>query len=376
MPSKETIVPLLALPAPWSAQSGLPEATVFRRLCEWAMCGAFPENAFRNMHDEPIPTFDIFMSERALREDRTGLSSSVRLGNSGMSCPRWGAECLRSALLRLADLEIFCAKTNTEPFWTSRSVGFWSFFRPAKRRSHLAPPPCPDAELYAIRFDASGSAESRMNWMSSKLRRWQGKDERWNRWLEGLGEKVDPTAYDFAELGREWETDVDDVKRSIERAGDEKLMTRLHELNAEWQTFCRNYEPQTDLSPAGPCAGVDLQLFPNEFTVNFRGAAIDIPEKQFKLLLCLAEAALEGRNPLMREIENRLWGNDLHKVGRPVSDVVRDLRGTLRAGGASSESEGLIRNRAGKGYFLDLPASAVSIERTPQVRGEINASQS
>src|SRR5206468_2110287 len=123
---------------------------------------------------------------------------------------------------------------------------------------HLAPPPCPDAELHAIRYDASESADGRMNHMSSKLRRWQAKDERWNRWLEERGESVDPTTCDFVALGQDWDTDVKDVKLSIERAGDEKLAIRLDELDAEWQTFRRTYEPSTRSSPVEPSKAVDL----------------------------------------------------------------------------------------------------------------------
>ena len=357
MATKQTILPLLALPELWSAQSGLPEATVLRRLCEWTMFGAFPEHAFRDMRDDVISPFDIYMSERAIRQE-SAFSAGVTLGDRSMASARWGISCLRAALLRIEDLEFFCDKTSTRPFWI-KPPGVLAFILRRKHWEHLAPPPCPEAESVAVRYHARLCAEGQLNVMAAELRMWRGEGKDANDLAE-----EDQITPDFNYLTPKWNSSFKAAERQISMAAEEGLKRRLEELKLEWDAFRRDHEYANCSPEADPLKDCELELFPDELRVSLRGAKFDVPHRQFTLLLCLAEASLQNKLAATREIERRLWGDSLHKVSRPISDVVRDLRATLRAGANLRENDDLIGNRPGKGYFLNLSPGVIAIKRT------------
>jgi DNA-binding winged helix-turn-helix (wHTH) protein len=360
VPSKEVLVSLLALPLPWSAQSGLPKETVLRRLCEWAICGGFPEGAFRDVHDNQIRPFDIYMSHRAILETSL-FSSGVRLGGSTIFNSGWGPEVLQGVLVRSGDLEFFSEKTDTEPIWETRA-GVFSFLKRPRlaARAHLAPPPCPDAEAFAIRFDAKQSADATMNTMKGNLNRLSGKDQRWKRVMGNVEER----SIDFDKWNLRWASDVKSVLGYLELAPDSDLKERLQRLDSEWETFRKENEPAASRTPSAAAeAHVQLRIFPTEQRIILHGRETYLPEKQFKLLCCLAEAALTARSVVAnRKIENRIWGEETSNIYRTVGDVVRDLRNTLKAADHSRDPTELIKNRPGQGYSLNLPASAIVIE--------------
>jgi hypothetical protein len=82
-PEKSRYISLLALAADWGAEAGVPRELVLRRLCEWAMAGAFPEGAFITATGAQVRPFDIYMSFRAFADDNNGLLSR------GIDVDRW-----------------------------------------------------------------------------------------------------------------------------------------------------------------------------------------------------------------------------------------------------------------------------------------------
>lgn len=348
MAERDSLIPLLNLPKPWALQSGLTPETVLRRLCEWAMVGGFPENAFRDAHDRTIDTYNIYTSYRDLISDNT-----FPFGSASIQADR-AADFLARVLLLSSGLIAFCDKTDTQPFWEQRK-GVLHFLTPRRVWTHLAPPPCEEAETHARRREAADTAEGLMNTMERNFVRLRGEDEAHNRLLKSIGEVAGPI--DFKQWGDAWDRDKRTVQRTLERWPDVQLASRLERLDEEWTMFRRSNEAGA-LSTTPP---VRLRLLPRDHTVIIRGVTRIMPEKQFKLLECLAEAAVEGKHAKKAIIEKRVWGSDLSKLVREVSDLVRDLRETLSqvADGDLADS---INNVARVGYILDVPAVDIVIE--------------
>jgi DNA-binding response OmpR family regulator len=87
-----------------------------------------------------------------------------------------------------------------------------------------------------------------------------------------------------------------------------------------------------------------------------------IPERPFQLLWLLAEQAMKDGNSLsVRQIEHLLWGDQISKMNRQVSDVVRDLRERL-AQELGALGKDLIRNSHKQGYRLDIPPSGIALD--------------
>jgi DNA-binding winged helix-turn-helix (wHTH) protein len=313
------------------------------------------------VHDQQIRPFDIYMSYRAILETNLRTIGGVSLGCSTIYNTGWGWEVLERVRVNLADVEFFCEKTDTEPFWETSSTGVFSFLKRRHRRRHLAPPPCTGAEALAIIFDAKQSADGHMNTMQRNLDRLSRKDTGRKRVLGEV--EVGEGPIDFDIWNASWAGDVKSVLRYLELAPDQKLSERLQRLDREWEAFRAENEPAVTpgISTAAQ-AQAQLRIFPTEERIILHGRETYLPEKQFRLLSCLAEAALTRSSVVPnRKIEDRIWGKN-SKATRLVSDVARDLRKALKAGGYEGESAELIKNQHGHGYSLNLPASAIIIE--------------
>jgi DNA-binding response OmpR family regulator len=82
-------------------------------------------------------------------------------------------------------------------------------------------------------------------------------------------------------------------------------------------------------------------------------------KKPFELLYLLSERSMKGKAVVpVREIELHLWGHQLSKMNRQVSDVVRELREALGKGSGALGKD-LIRNRHGQGYLLELSPTEI-----------------
>jgi DNA-binding winged helix-turn-helix (wHTH) protein len=313
------------------------------------------------VHDQQIHPFDIYMSHRAILEMNLLSIGGVSLGCSTMYNTGWGWEVLVRVLVNFADLEFFCQKTDTEPFWETRSTGVFSFLKRRHRRPHLAPPPCTEAEALAIRFDAKQSADGHMNTMRRNLDRLSRKDIGRKRVLGEI--EVGEGPIDFDIWNASWAGHVKSVLRYLELAPDPKLSERLQRLDGEWEAFRAENEPAvTPGTSTAAQARVQLRIFPTEERIILHGRETYLPEKQFRLLTCLAEAALTRSSVVSnRKIADLIWGKK-STATRLISDVVRDLRRALKERGYEGESVELIKNQHGHGYSLNLPASTIFIE--------------
>jgi DNA-binding winged helix-turn-helix (wHTH) protein len=198
-----------------------------------------------------------------------------------------------------------------------------------------------------------------MHNMKRRLDRLTGKDEGRKPSIQ----EVNEGPIDFDEWNKGWAADVKSVLQYLELSPDPDFRDRLQRLNSEWETFRKEKEPAVPRISAAAEPPVQLRIFPAERRLILSGFESRLPEKQFRLLLCLAEAALTASSVVgNRKIEDRVWGDDASKIYRPVSDVVRDLRKALKAASDSDEVAELITNVPGEGYFLDLAACVIKIE--------------
>jgi hypothetical protein len=356
--TKQQFIPLLALPDPWAARSGLPAETILRRLSEWAMCAAFPEGAFRNARDVPVDPFDIYMSFRALAENEF-FGGAVSLGSSTICSPRWGIDVLRSVLISSSDIEAFCEKVGAEPPW-QRYKTVWLFRMKAAPRQYLAPPACPEAESHAIRYNAGTSAEASMNSMRSLLDSLLGKPKR----HPFYSEEVDDGPIDFGYWGKRWDDHRDYALRNIEESQNAGLHDRLNLLTNEWEEFLRSHGAGADQKTLAAQTKVQatLRLSKSQRVVFLHGREFPLAEKPFELLYLLSERAMKGKVVVpVREIELHLWGDQLSKMNRQVSDVVRELREAVTKGSGASGKD-LIPNRHGQGYRLELSPTEILLQ--------------
>ena len=95
-------------------------------------------------------------------------------------------------------------------------------------------------------------------------------------------------------------------------------------------------------------------------TITLDGVEVRLTERQFDLMLVLAEAAASQKGGVPpREIERRLWPTTTVSP-RAVADAVRNLR--KRLGQVPRvDPDSLIQNRTSYGYLLNLEAGQVRI---------------
>jgi hypothetical protein len=227
-------VPLLALAVDWAAAAGMPKELVLRRLCHWAMAGAFPEGAFITVTGAEISPFDIYLSFRAATEE-TGLLGSGGIYLDGYTfCnnnDRWGMHVLAKVIITAPNVFVFCKHTKTlAP--PSLLSGFSRLLAGWDRAKHVAPPECPDADEIAAKHHARDHAIGLINSLRSTLSGLQGKP------TTRLGaSRVPDELIDFEYWGAKWKRTLGDAQEAIARCHDPSLQRELDSVDAEWNAF-------------------------------------------------------------------------------------------------------------------------------------------
>jgi hypothetical protein len=225
-------MPLLALALDWATEAGMPKELVLRRLCEWAVAGAFPEGAFITATGASVKPFDIYMSFRAAADTGGVLNPGIHLDRVTHynSNDQWGIHVLSEVLVTAQDILAFCERTNTlAP--PSLLRGFRRVWARRDQRKHLAPPVCPDAEEHAARQYAHDTATAVMNSLRSMLDRLRERPSRFGfRQIPG-----GPVDFDY--WGAEWKKNHGYAQDEITRCQDAGLQPELDSLSAEWVAF-------------------------------------------------------------------------------------------------------------------------------------------
>jgi hypothetical protein len=230
---RSTYIRLLDLAVDWAAAAGMPKELVLRRLCEWAMAGAFPERAFITATGPQVSPFDIYLSFRAVTEN-DGLFGSGGIYLDGCTIynnnERWGMHVLAKVLVTAPSVLAFCERTETlAP--PSLLSGFSRFLARWNQTKHLAPSECPDANEHAARHQARDFAVGWINSLRTTLSDLRGEPTR-------FGPRTVPDEpIDFKYLGTKWKKTHDDAQNAIARSHDAGLQQELDSVDAEWVAF-------------------------------------------------------------------------------------------------------------------------------------------
>jgi DNA-binding winged helix-turn-helix (wHTH) protein len=370
--AKEKInyIPLLTLPVEWGTAAGMPKEMVLRRLCEWAVVGAFPRGAFVTSTGDQIDPFDIYMSFRAGATDE----KTVTLGDRTMFGRR--PEILMNVLVAVEDVLVFCEKTKTipPPFLHSRFSRFLAQLHGGK---HLAPPPCPNAENHATRIDARNSAIGWMNRLRDILAGLQGKPR------SGFGpRRQDNEPIDFTYWGGKWAETRAYAQNNIERSGEGELQQTLNTLDAEWTAFVsaelstagraapiedtdqrtRKAETTKAISQNRALSGPRLSIAKRARLGVFDGHSLKLSRRSFDLLLMLAQGGGNASAPVLkRDIEKQLFS--AHSGEKAVSQALHRLKRELKKSGVGHPTvDSLIENIRATGYRLTIARSEIKVD--------------
>ena len=220
---------LLDLAVDWANAGGLPKEMVLRRLCEWAVMGAFPPGALVDRFGNKIAPLEMLKDFRAAMID----GGSVTLGGWTMCIdPSEALSRLCEIRVVVNDVHVFCERVNTPP--PPLMIGGIRRFWVARGGKSLAPPACPAADEEADRQESRRCAEILLNSLRNKLHGLKGKPSITGSHRTGPKEPIN-----FNFWGADWAEARALVMRSIERAGDDddELRCRLDELDAEWVAF-------------------------------------------------------------------------------------------------------------------------------------------
>lgn len=221
MPDAPRHFQLLALAEVWASVAGTPPEMVLRNLCDWAMVGAFPDDALVTATGDRVDPFDLFMSRKALSAGLNG----VELDGIETHNPKWGASFLQDVFVSEAGLWAFCERTKTAmpSTWSRRLrwflvAGGW----------HIAPPPCPEAEEHAARHQARVSALAAIDSLRAILAGLQGKPTRFGP------RRTEDGDIDLEHWGKKWDLHRDRALSGITRCGDAQLERGVQSLDSEW----------------------------------------------------------------------------------------------------------------------------------------------
>ena len=189
----------------WSVQSGeLPPLTL-RRICDWAICGAFPNGTFFSPTGQ---TIDILELHRAMRM-ATGVGAPI---NQDLA-----AELLSRTIVSKASLEGFCENLGIDPpptITTFRS----KVRRLLRKRRHAAPPDCPNSVRIVAQLEARCSAIGLMNTMKSMLPR--------------PPEDLEPSILE--RVNERWLSYSAYAQSQADASGDPEVQRQLNDLKHEW----------------------------------------------------------------------------------------------------------------------------------------------
>ncbi|KAA2237081.1 winged helix-turn-helix domain-containing protein [Salinarimonas soli] len=356
--TNSAFVPLVACAALWAQRSGMPPKMVLRRVCEWAMVGAFPDKAFVDPGGLTIEPFDIYMAARVLTEGNP-LFSTISLGGWTLSGRSYDPVLLEKVQLSVGDVLRFCDQLNVyppDPLLTR----FQRFEMRFVLRKALVPPPCPHADAHAVQHMKRSSATGSVNRLRDILEGIKG-----NRRVRSPYVRVVTEPFHAEEWSKIWCDELAETQATVQAHGDETHAKALEDLVAQWDAFLR-FETMAcasiSVAPTGPDVRVRLSTSSTSVTVD--GTKLQLPEKPFRLLLALARRAERDDNFVSHQaLADQLWGSSAHQVSRHLRDVVRDLRGHLTSAGLDqAKVQQLVQTGPTQGYRLNVPRDQIRIE--------------
>ena len=221
-------IPFLQLVVEWAEASGEPKELVLRRLCEWAVTGAFADGAFvTNIGTKRAP-LDIYKSFLAITETEGRDDESITLGGwTRQNANQWGVHLLAATSVKAQHLTEFCNRTNTLP---PRSVlsGLRRLWALRDGRKLRAPPPCPDGHACAERLDTRDLAAAFVQDLRLLLARIRVE------WMAFGPRPKNDESGDLDYWEPRWKAARKLAHDDVERSGELDLQQELEALETEW----------------------------------------------------------------------------------------------------------------------------------------------
>jgi hypothetical protein len=191
--------------AEWAAQSGELRPITLRRICDWAICGGFPDGTFRLPTGQ---TIDLLQFHRAMR---VAVSDGPQIDEDS------AFELLRRTIVSKAGIKAYCERIGVDPP-PSLSTLTSRFRRLVGKARYVGPPDCPNSSERVTSLEAKCTAIGLMNTMKSHLPRPSGDSK-------------------FAEQARErWLRYAEYAESAATASGDLEIQRQLAALKHEWET--------------------------------------------------------------------------------------------------------------------------------------------
>ncbi len=192
----------------WSDQSGELPLLTLRRICDWAICGRFPDRTFLLPNGQQIDHLDL---HRAMR---------IELGVHAPISRDEAAKLLGSAIVSKAGIQSFCEDLGVQPppEMQPRKSKLLRFLA---KPEHLGPPDCPAAALVADRLEARDLAIGALSILGALI------IQVWRDPNHAIAER---------EI-HEWSIRCDDAQSKTEASDDPHLRQQLADLKREWKSL-------------------------------------------------------------------------------------------------------------------------------------------
>ena len=194
----------------WSLQGGEPTPLTLRRICDWAICGAFPDGTFVFPNGEKVDLLDLHRSMRVA----TGLGAPIN-GERAI-------DLLQEAIVSIAGVEVYCGSVGVQPPRSIKTLTsrLRSLFDKPK---YLSPPDCPESAEVIAQLEAKSSADALINTLNSILKQDQDQDRQ---------------GFDIsAEANERWLRYVNLAESYSEPSKDPDIQRQLDALKHEWDSL-------------------------------------------------------------------------------------------------------------------------------------------
>lgn len=206
----------------WSDQSGELPLLTLRRICDWAVCGRFPERTFLRPSGHLVDVLELNWAMRS----HIGVHAPITRDQA--------TQLLEGVIVSKAGIRSFC-----EHFCVALPSGVHSLksrvLQFIHRPKHLGPPDCPDGALVAARLEATEWALGKLGTLEKLL------------WVLRQHPNRAVTESEIAS----WHWQYEDARSMVEASQDPQLREELGDLEREWKRLTTIEELGSEAAPHG-----------------------------------------------------------------------------------------------------------------------------
>ncbi|MET4631209.1 hypothetical protein ABIB83_008270 [Bradyrhizobium sp. I1.8.5] len=260
---------LKGLTLEWSIQGGEPGALTLRRICDWAICGAFPARTFLFPNGEEI---DLLTLHQAMRMS-IGLGAPIN--------PDVAIDILQRAMVGVAGIEAFSKRVGIDPPQSIKTLAL-RFGALLNKPRYQSPPDCPESAEIVARLEARWSALAAMNSLKAILVQYRG-DSR-----ASISEQAD----------ERWVCYVNLAQPSADSSKDSKIQSELAALKHEWESLRDASSVAASSESAQPEERIDLHSTgPKKRGVGRPQGSGSLESKDLVLVAEMRKGIVDGKFP-------------------------------------------------------------------------------